>query len=164
MPDVSLETLNLIANVVNIGGVAVVVILLYKIRRLNQRVESVLAPKVGIEGYLSMCGQVIEADPDGTCVVSDEGEIVLVNKSLEDISGYHRSQLIGRTVEMLVPDSMRNGHQSHRAMFVSRPSSRPMRGVLLRHKQGVELPVDVRLNRYSDPTGGYTVAKVRVPQ
>lgn len=152
---------NLIANILMLFIGGMVVYVLFQVRRLIRGVESVIAPKTGIEGYLAMCAQVVEADPDGTCVVNDAGEIVLVNKRLEDICGYHRSELIGQLVEMLVPDAAKAGHVAHRESFTLRPSARPMRGLLLRHKRGMDLPVAIRLNRYTDVAGGFTIAKVR---
>lgn len=158
------DTLNLLANLLTVGGMIAVGFVLWQLLRLNKRLELVLAPKVGIEGYLNMCGQVIEADPDGTCVVSDDGEIVMVNKQMENITGYHRSELVGEQVEMLVPEGMREGHSDYRMQFISRPSMRPMRGLKLLHKHGTEIDVAIRLNRYLDSTGAYTIAKVRVPE
>lgn len=158
------ESLNLIANLLTIVGVGVALFILVQAKRIAERLEQVMAPRLGIEGYLTMCGQVIEADPDGTCVVNDSGEIVMVNRRLEDISGYHRSELVGESVETLVPASSRIAHVIHREGFTMRPSSRPMRGLSLQHKRGGEIPVEIRLNRYTDATGGFTIAKVRVPE
>lgn len=163
MIDWSVNYLNLIANLLTVGGCMVAIYVVVHVRRITERLESVLAPKAGIEGYLNMCQLVVESDPDGTCVVADDGEIVLVNKRMEDISGYHRSELIGQPVEMLVPMSATEEHRHHRESFITRPSSRPMRGLTLRHKRGREIPVGINLNRYTDRTGGYTIAKVRVP-
>lgn len=162
--DGQLDLLNLVANVVNIGGIVGIVFMLYQLYRLNKRLEMVLAPKTGIEGYLSMCGQVIEADPDGTCVVDDDGEIVMVNARMEHLTGYHRSELVGSSVEMLVPEGFRSEHAANRERFISSPSMRPMRGLKLLHKHGREVDVAIRLNRYLDATGGFTIAKVRVPE
>lgn len=156
--------LNLIANVLHLAGIGLIGYLVFQHRRMTGRLESAIAPKTGIEGYLNMCAQVVESDPDGTCVVGDNGEIVLVNKRLEDISGYHRSDLIGQSVEILVPDTAKGLHAGHREGFTMRPSSRPMRGLALRHKRGSDLAVSIRLNRYMDHTGGFTIAKVRVPE
>jgi PAS domain S-box-containing protein len=159
-----IEIFNVVANTATVFGIVVAIYVLIHVRRIVQLLQTVIAPKTGIEGYLNMCAQVVEADPDGTCVVDDRGHMVLVNKRLEDICGYHRSELIGHSVEMLVPESMRNTHAAYREGFTVKPASRPMRGLLLRHKRGLELPVSIRLNRYVDPAGGFTIAKVRVPE
>lgn len=166
MLDFDADKFNAVTNVITlIGGAGVSALLIYiamQMWRIIERLEQVLAPKTGIEGFLNMCAQVVESDPDGTCVVDDSGEIVLVNKKLEEISGYHRSQLVGQPVEILVPDEFKGVHPSHRERFITGPSSRPMRGLKLRHKRGHELTVGINLNHYLDTGGGYTIAKVRI--
>lgn len=165
MPDT--DTFNLITNLATVFGGALVsgliIYMLIQVWRINERLESILAPKLGIENHLNMCERAVECDPDGTCIVNDDGQIVLVNKAMEDISGYHRSELVGRPIEILVPDAARKGHPRERERFVTEPSSRPMRGLKLRHKRGRELTVGINLNHYRDITGGYTIAKVRLP-
>lgn len=166
MPDT--DTFNLIANVATVTGGALVsgliIYILVQVWRINERLESVLAPKTGIEGFLNMCAQVVESDPDGTCVVDDSGEIVLVNKRLEEISGYHRSELIGQQVEILVPLVAKHNHPQYREGFIVGPTSRPMRGLTLRHKRGRDVAVGINLNHYVDASGGFTIAKVRATE
>lgn len=161
------DTFNVITNVVTlVGGAAVSALIIYilvQVWRINERLESVLAPKTGIEGFLNMCAQVVEADPDGTCVVNDDGEIVLVNESMEEISGYHRSEMVGQSVELLVPNAFKSIHPSNRETYIASSTNRPMRGLTLRHKRGTEKSVGIRLKHYTDTSGGYTIAKVRVP-
>lgn len=156
-----IEGFNVIANTATVFGIVVAIYVLIQVRRISGRLESVLAPKTGIEGFLNMCAQVVECDPDGTCIVDDNGEIVLVNKRMEEISGYHRSELLGQRVEILVPEAFRTVHPAHREGFITGPSSRPMRGLKLRHKRGHELAVGINLNHYMDTSGGFTIAKVR---
>lgn len=157
-----IESFNVIANLTTVFGAAIAIYVLVNVRRIVQRMEQIIAPKVGIEGFLNMCAQVVESDPDGTCVVSDSGEIVLVNKRMEEISGFHRSELVGQTIEILVPDTFKGVHPEHREGFITGPSSRPMRGLRLKHKRGRELAVGINLNHYTDAGGGFTIAKVRV--
>lgn len=163
MPDT--DTINLIANVATLVGGAVVsgliVYILVKVWRINERLESALAPKLGIESHLNMCAQVVESDPDGTCVVAESGKIVLVNRRMEDISGYHRSELLGQQVEILVPEMYRKVHPAHRDNYLVASGNRPMRGLSLRHKRGRDISVGIELGHYPDPSGGYTIAKVR---
>lgn len=167
MPDVNPDTFNAITNVVTLIGGALlsglIIYILINLRRIVERLESVLAPKSGIENHLSMCERAVECDPDGTCIVDDDGQIVLINKAMEDLSGYHRSELHGQKVEVLVPEAARGNHPAHREGFVTEPSSRPMRGVVLRHKRGRQIAVGINLNHYRDTSGGYTIAKVRLP-
>lgn len=162
-PGPSIELFNVIANFATVVGMVVAIYVVLKVRRIAERLEQFLAPKAGIEGYLNMCERAVECDPDGTCIVNDDGEIVLVNKSMEDISGYHRSELVGQLIEILVPNEHKAAHPQHREGFVTGPSSRAMRGLRLRHKRGAEVAVGINLNHYRDSSGAYTIAKVRIP-
>lgn len=155
------ESFNVIANAATVFGIVVALYVLIQVRRISQRLELIIAPKHGIENHLLMCSQVVEADPDGTCIVNDDGEIVFVNKAMEDISGYYRSELVGQLIEILVPDSFKAIHPAHREGFVTGPSSRPMRGLKLKHKRGTEIAVGINLNHYRDSSGGFTIAKIR---
>ena len=166
----SFGALNLIANVATVLGIVVALYVLVQVRRIavenrkmSGRLEQVIAPKTGIEGFLNMCAQVVENDPDGTCVALDNGEIVLVNKRMEQLSGYHRSELLGQQVEILVPEMYRGVHPSHRDQYLITTENRPMRGLSLRHKRGRDISVGIELGHFFDATGGYTIAKVRTP-
>lgn len=152
---------NVIANSATVVGAVVALYVLVNVRRIVRRLELAIAPKVGIEGFLNMCAQVVECDPDGTCVVADSGEIVLVNRRMEQISGYHRSELLGQQVEILVPEMYRGVHPAHRDNYLTTAENRPMRGLSLRHKRERDIPVGIELGHYSDSSGGYTIAKVR---
>lgn len=166
MLDFDTDRFNAVTNVVTLLGGAflagLIIFILINVRRIVERLEQVIAPKTGIEGFLNMCAQAVESDPDGTCIVSDDGEIVMVNKAMEEISGYHRSQLVGQQIEILVPDEFRAVHPQHREGFITGPSSRPMRGLKLKHKRGRQVAVGINLNHYMDASGGFTIAKVRV--
>jgi PAS domain S-box-containing protein len=163
-----IELFNLIANAATVAGIVVAIYVLMQVRRiavahqkLSARLEQVIAPKTGIEGFLNTCAQVVENDPDGTCIVADDGEIILVNRRMEQLSGYHRSELLGRQVEILVPDMYRGVHPTHRDNYLVTAENRPMRGLSLRHKRGRDIPVGIELGHYADASGGYTIAKVR---
>lgn len=156
--------LNLLANILMLLGVALAIYIALQLRRMVRRLETVIAPKLGIEGYLNMCASVLEAESDGKCVVNSSGQIVLVNKAMEDICGYHRSELTGKEVELLLPESVRGNHASvFRPRFMMEAAPRPMRGVELLHKRGIIRPVDIRLGYYRDSVDEYAIASVRIP-
>ena len=64
----------------------------------------------------------LEAAPDAMVIVDDTGIIRLVNAQTEALFGYDREELLGRPVEMLVPDRFRDQHTAHRAG--TRPTGR----------------------------------------
>lgn len=107
----------------------------------------------------------IDAAPDGIVVVDGAGVIVLVNQQAEAIFEYDRDELIGQTVELLLPDRLRAGHVEHRALFGREPKTRPMgttRDIWGRRRNGEEFPADVSLAPIMEPDGTvFTVAAVR---
>ena len=92
----------------------------------------------------------LESAPDAIVVVRRDGRIVMVNTQTEKLFGYHREELLGQKVEVLVPRLLRRRHVKDRAAFMSQPSVRPM-GVGLdlygRRKDGTEFPIDVCLSQ-----------------
>src|SRR5262249_7502260 len=69
---------------------------------------------------------VLELAPDGLMVVDSKGTIQLANAQCEKLFGFKRDELIGQTVEMLVPPTIRAGHPALRESFHQSPSPRSM--------------------------------------
>ena len=104
-----------------------------------------------------------EALPDAVVVVNESGEIVAVNGQAELMFGYHRSELIGRPVEMLLPEEARERHVHHRAAFGDAPRIRDIgenRHLTARRKNGVEIPVLIRLGPVVIPDGVFTIVVI----
>jgi PAS domain S-box-containing protein len=105
-----------------------------------------------------------EAIPDAIMVVDVAGLIVSVNAKLELMFGYHRSELIGQTPEILIPGSARERHIALRQEYAENPRVRDMsEGMKLRgrRKNGVEIHVMVKLGPVVIPAGIYTIVIIR---
>jgi PAS domain S-box-containing protein len=106
----------------------------------------------------------LEAAPDAIVITDAQGRIVLVNSQADALFGYGREELIGRTVEMLLPERLRAPHVEHREEFASHPKFRAMGAGLelfARHKDGREFPVEVSLSPISTEQGMLTSAAIR---
>ncbi|MFO0733229.1 MAG: PAS domain S-box protein [Nitrospiraceae bacterium] len=68
----------------------------------------------------------VEAAPSGMVLIDEEGTIQLVNAQVERLFGYTRDELIGRSVEILVPDVAKDSHGALRARFMAEPQARQM--------------------------------------
>ncbi|KQT93929.1 hypothetical protein ASG49_02995 [Marmoricola sp. Leaf446] len=106
----------------------------------------------------------LEAAPDGMVIVNRDGIITLVNAQVEQMFGYHRAELVGEPVEILVPDRYSGMHMAFRNGYVSEPRTRPMglAGDLhARRKDGTEFPVEVTLSPLETEDGLLVSAAVR---
>lgn len=93
--------------------------------------------------------QFLQFVPDAIVGVGGDGRIVLVNPQAEELFGYSRDELIGETLEMLVPNRFRDVHASHRTAYLEEPKTRPMgAGVELFavRRDGGEFPVEISLS------------------
>jgi PAS domain S-box-containing protein len=106
----------------------------------------------------------VEAAPDGIVVINQDGAIVLVNSQTEKMFGYPREELLGRPIEILVPERLRAGHVAKRNDFLVMPRPRPMgSGLALfgRHKSGREFPVEISLGALAAEDGLLVTSSIR---
>ena len=91
----------------------------------------------------------IEFAPDPIVIVDEAGDITLANKRAEESFGYWQDELIGQTIEILLPGRWRDLHIAHRRTYIAEPSSRAMGAnldLMARHKNGTEIPVKIGLS------------------
>lgn len=92
---------------------------------------------------------VLEAASEAILIVDRHGTLVSVNRRAETMFGYPRNQMIGASLEMLLPERLRELHAAHRASYFRDPHVRPMgRGLhlLARRADGSEFPVEISLS------------------
>jgi PAS domain S-box-containing protein len=105
-----------------------------------------------------------EFAPDTVVVVDHDGKIIRVNAQIEKMFGYTGDELMGESIEALLPERFRGRHAEHRAHYISEPHTRPMgAGLKLygKRKDGSEFPVDIMLSPMQGESSGMVIAVVR---
>jgi len=105
-----------------------------------------------------------EFSPDAIITSDQEGRITEVNARTESFFGYQRAELLGQSVDVLIPERFRHSHPGHRKDYNSAPRIRPM-GIGLelrgRRKDGSEFPIDIMLAPIDTPQGRVVLSTVR---
>ena len=123
----------------------------------NVRAEMAVETEARFRGLL-------EAGPDAIVVVDEGGVIMLANAVAERLFGYEREDMEGQTIEMLLPESIRDVHPVRREQYLQDPRPRQMgRGMALtaRRADGSEFPVEVLLSAVKTSDGLLISAAVR---
>jgi PAS domain S-box-containing protein len=112
----------------------------------------------------STLATLLDAAPDAVVTVDEAGVIVLVNVQAEQLFGYRREDLIGRPVELLVPERARLVHGRHRQGYMADPKVRPpVAGMQLagRRRDGSEFLAEISLSAMATDTGLLISAAIR---
>src|SRR5438067_685542 len=106
----------------------------------------------------------LESAPDPMVVVNREGRIVLVNAQAEETFGYRREDMLGKPMDILVPERLREKCLAYRTVFLTGPQRSPM-GTTLElcgvRREGSEFPVEIKLSLLQTEEGPWGCAAIR---
>src|SRR5829696_2048119 len=106
---------------------------------------------------------VARASPNGLLIVAADGRILVANRALEQQFGYGGGELIGQSVEKLVPGAVRPNHVGWRGEFPTDPEApamgpdRLLSGI---RNDGSQISVEISLNPLETEQGPVVVASV----
>lgn len=102
--------------------------------------------RVDNEAFYKIC---FDSLIEGLCIANDAGKIVMNNSACEEIFGYESGELIGQSIDILIPESHRNVHHHHFESYIQHPRKfRKGKGreFLGQHKNGEILDLEIGLN------------------
>ena len=106
----------------------------------------------------------LESAPDGILMVDADGIIRLANRRVDQLFGHAREELVGKPVEVLVPERAVAMHADHRRRYYQEPEHRQMgtgKDLFARRKDGREFPVEISLSPMTTDEGVVTLAAIR---
>jgi PAS domain S-box-containing protein len=109
-------------------------------------------------------GALIDACPDGVILVDDQGQVLLANPIAASMFGYTVDDLVGSSVDDLVPPEFRAVHRSHRDAYAAHATIRPMGTgprLFAQDADGGMFPVEISLSPFSIGDRKHTIATIR---
>ncbi len=106
---------------------------------------------------------IIDGMPTALVMTNVDGRIDLVNTQTERLFGHSRTELVGETVEILLPHRFRGAHPGLRASFQTDPRARPMgagRDLFGLRKDGTEFPIEIGMNPIHAEDGVHVVSTI----
>ncbi|MES1160593.1 MAG: PAS domain S-box protein, partial [Bacteroidota bacterium] len=101
-----------------------------------------------IEAEQMQVNALFEHATEGIILTDEKGNIILLNPAASNLFEYEKDELLGKSIEMLIPGRFHTKHTQYREGFYQRPSNRTMghgRDLFARKKDGGEFPVEVSL-------------------
>lgn len=108
--------------------------------------------------------KLLDSAPDAMVFINAEGRIVMVNAQFEKMFGYGHEEVIGKGIEILVPERFRKRHSEYVSKYFKQPRVRPMGSdveIYAVNKKGDEFPVDISLSPLNTEEEALVTAAVR---
>jgi len=126
-----------------------------------------LAPLLGgglpHDNVAEMLRFALESVPCGMVIVNSQGRIALVNAQTEKLFGYPREELLGQSMDILIPERVRNSHYLLYKSYLAQQVPRAMgmgRDLYGRRRDGSEIPIEIGLNVFNTEEGDVVVSTI----
>ena len=118
-----------------------------------------------MDNIASIAQQLLQFSPDALIVIDPAGRILYANATTGALFGYPAVELVGKSIEVLIPERFHLRHGAHILGFMKDPTNREMGARLVdlfaRRRDGTEFPAGIRLAVLHDENGTYVAAAVR---
>ncbi|NEQ25499.1 MAG: PAS domain S-box protein, partial [Microcoleus sp. SIO2G3] len=102
----------------------------------------------------------LESASESIIVTNAKGEIVIFNAKAEELFGYDHTEVLGETVEFLMPERFHRTHVAYRHGYREQPTKRSMsntRNLFARRKDGTEFPIEAGLSPIQTKDGTFVM-------
>lgn len=105
----------------------------------------------------------LSVTPDGVLWVDSNGTILLANPAMETLSGYTVTELVGKNVDLFLPEHLRPQHSDSVRTYFTTPKSRAMGKLDLKlmRRDGTMQSVDISLGHWKDDETSCSIAFIR---
>ncbi len=109
--------------------------------------------------------QLLDSSPDSIVAINEKKQIILFNRHAEKLFGYTKEEIIGQSIDILMPENERKQHNEYINEYFMNISPRPMgsagRLFYALKKNGEIFPVDINLNYLDTSNGIIAISEIR---
>ena len=123
--------------------------LIQELEQMRRKVREVEECEVEFQRVKEKYERLLDSAPDALVFVNEDNTIVEVNAQFENLFGYDHGEIIGRELDVLIPDRFRGRHRAYVAGFFKNPTVRPMGSgieIYAKKKNSEEFPADISLS------------------
>ena len=123
--------------------------LAHELGEMRGKLEQLEVCRREFEGARLRYEKLLDAAPDAMIFVNRSCEIVLVNPQTEKLFGYSQKEMVGKELDILIPERFRGQHRKFIEGYFSNPKVRSMGGdlkIYARRKDGTEFRADISLS------------------
>jgi rsbT co-antagonist protein RsbR len=117
-----------------------------------------------IAGFPALLHRFLDTAAEAIAIVDSQGRVVFFNRRASFLFGWLSDEVIGKPIEILLPDELKERHEAHRAGYMAEPYTRAMGAnldLMARHKDGTTFPVLIDLHPEMGTDGTYVRAAIR---